>query len=205
MGFAAPSLGPAPADIDSDDVVFLRDASWADFERVLAIRGERSSPRISYLDGTIEIMAPSKKHEGIKSLVGCLVEVWCLENDVPFGTFGGWTLKKRPKKAGVEPDECYVFGDPRTIERAARPDLAIEVVWTSGRIDKLEIYRRLRVREVWWWEDGMLQPYVLHGERYRKARASKVLKGIDLAQLVSFLDRTTYEAIRAYRAALRAR
>ena len=126
--------------------------------------------------------------------------------------FGGCRLDRRGPDArhhrgnrggttrGAEPDECYVFGDVRVPKR---PDLAIEVVWTSGRIDKLEVYRKLGVREVWYWREGKLEPYVLRGERYRLVPRSKVLPGIDLAELTSFLDRpTASRAIRAYRAAI---
>lgn len=35
-------------------------------------------------------------------------------------------------------------------EDAERPHLAIEVVWTSGGLDKLDVYRKLGVREVWY-------------------------------------------------------
>jgi len=44
----------------------------------------------------------------------------------------------------LEPDECYLVGD----QDKSAPDLAIEVIGTSGGIDKLEIYRRLDVGEV---------------------------------------------------------
>ena len=45
--------------------------------------------------------------------------------------------------------------------------------------------------------------FVLRGERYVASAASVVLKGLDLEQLASFLDRpTTSQAIRDYRAAL---
>ena len=123
-----------------------------------------------------------------------------LDRGVRFTTLGSWTLKKEKDERGAEPDECYVFGEAGE-ERP--PDLAIEVVWTSGRIDKLEVYRKLGVREVWYWRDGALQPYALRDERYEAIEQSEVLEGIDLALLVSFLDRaTTYDAIRDYRAAL---
>jgi Uma2 family endonuclease len=96
-----------------------------------------------------------------------------------------------------------VFGRARD---PARPHLAIEVVWTSGRIDKLEVYRKLGVREVWYWRSGAIQPYVLSGQRYKLVKRSAVLPRIDLVQLASFLDRpTTSQAIRDYRTALRAR
>jgi Uma2 family endonuclease len=84
--------------------------------------------------------------------------------------------------------------------------LAIEVVWTSGRLDKLEIHRKLGVREVWVWRRGRLAVHALRGESYEAVAASEVLPGIDLVELVQFLDRSTASrAIRDYRATLEAR
>jgi Uma2 family endonuclease len=196
-------------DIDRDDrpredkIVVLSNATWADYQRMLEIRGDHSAPRISYLEGRLEIMSPSETHEDIKSLLGRLVEVFCLERGIEFRTLGSWTLEDKASERGVEPDECYVFGERRP---AARPDLAIEVVWTSGGLKKLDIYVRLGVREVWYWRKGRISVHVLRGESYGDASESEVLPGIDLAELASFLDRpTTSAAIRDYRAALQAR
>ncbi len=188
---------------DPDHVVALDGATWSDYTRILKIRGDRSAPRITYLEGLIEIMSPSRSHEAIKSTIGCLVEVWCLEKGVEFSPYGSWTLKDKSVERGAEPDECYVFG---VVANPRRPDLAIEVEWTSGRIDKLEVYRKLGVREVWYWRDGRIQPYRLHGDRYRAIPASKALPGIDLAELAGHLDRApTSAAMRAYRDMLRKR
>jgi Uma2 family endonuclease len=193
----------APAlDLDADHIVCLHDVTWADYERILRIRGEHSAPRISYLRGELEIMSPGRSHESIKSTIGALVEAYCLENDIEFETVGSWTLKDRPSERGAEPDECYIFGEPR---HATRPHLAIEVEWTSGRIDKLEIYRKLGVREILYWRDGSIEVFALHGANYRRAARSKALPGIDLAQIAGLLDRTTSRAIRAYRATFRRR
>jgi Uma2 family endonuclease len=65
-----------------DHFVHLHGVTWADYERILEIRGDKSAPRITYLEGTLEIMSPSLPHDSIKSTIGCLVEVWCLEHDV---------------------------------------------------------------------------------------------------------------------------
>jgi Uma2 family endonuclease len=203
MGFAVPALSRRDDRPDEDHIVHLDGVSWEDYERVLAMRGERSAPRIAYLEGLLEIMMPGRKHENIKSLIGRLVEVWCIENGMRFTALGSWTLKEKKAKRGAEPDECYVLGGA---DEERRPDLAIEVEWTSGRIDKLDIYRKLGVREIWYWRNGVLQPYALRGTRYVKLAASKVLPRLDLAQLVSFLDRpTTYDAMQDYRRALRKR
>ena len=186
-----------------DHVVLLRNAAWSDYQRVLELRGDRSVPRLAYLEGVLQLMSPSRDHEAIKSLIGCLVEVWCLENDREFGVFGSWTLESKQDERGVEPDECYIFGDPRGVER---PHLAIEVIWTSGGIDKREIYRKLGVAELWFWRRGRIIVYVLRGETYEESPHSEVLPGIDLVELTGFLDRpTASRAIREYRAALQAR
>jgi Uma2 family endonuclease len=184
-----------------DHFVHLRGATWADYERVLAIRGDHSAPRIAYLDGTLEIMSLSRSHESIKSDLGCLVEVWCLERGIEFSAYGSWTLQIKRLKLGIEPDECYAIARSRDVDR---PDLAIEVIWTAGGLDKLAAYAKLGVREVWHWRRGRISVHVLRGGRYRGASVSAVLPGIDLDQLASFLDRdSTSAAIREYRAALR--
>lgn len=191
-------------EVSTDDhIVVLRGATWADFQRLLEMKGDNRVPRLAYLEGALEIMTPSKPHESLKSWIGRLVEVWCLENDVEFSPYGSWTLEEKAEDRGIEPDECYVFGDPGDVPR---PDLAIEVVWTSGGLDKLDIYRKLGVREVWFWQRGRLTAHALRGDRYEETAESEVLPGIELAELVRYLDRpTASKAIREYRAALQAR
>src|SRR5690606_15431446 len=185
-----------------DHYVHLYGATWADYLRLLRIRGDRATPRLTYVDGTLEIMSPSRTHDEIKSYIGRLVEAWCLERGIEFTPYGSWTLKSKKDERGVEADECYVFGlEPKL---KPRPDVAIEVVWSGGGIDKLDVYRKLRVGEVWIWKEGRIQVHLLRGIRYEAVASSEALTGIDLEQLVSFLDRpTASQAIRDYRAALR--
>ena len=123
----------APVD---DHIVVLRGATWSDWKRVLEMRGDHSAPRLAYSKGALQLMSPSRQHEALKSMIGRLVEVWCLERGVEFNVFGSWTLENKRARRGVEPDECYVFGDA---PNPRRPDLAIEVIWTSGGLDKQEI------------------------------------------------------------------
>jgi Uma2 family endonuclease len=183
-----------------DKIVVLRGLSWSDYQRQLELRGDRSVPRFAYLEGDLEIMTASQPHESLKSRIGRLVEAWCFERGIEFSPYGSWTLQNKEAERGVEADECYVFGvEPET----RRPHLAIEVVWTSGGIRKLDIYRKLDVREVWFWRKGRIAVHVLSGEQYLEGATSSVLPGIDLVELCSYLDRpTTSQAIREYRAAL---
>jgi hypothetical protein len=125
----------------ADQRIVLGGLSWSGFRTLLELRGDRSRPRMAYLDGAVELMGTSRGHEGMKHD--------CLERGIDFQPYGNWLLDDESEKAGAEPDECFMFGsDPGAKER---PDLMIEVVWTSGGIDKLEIYRRLKIGEVWFW------------------------------------------------------
>ncbi|MFS8117508.1 MAG: Uma2 family endonuclease, partial [Microcoleus sp.] len=59
----------------------------------------------------------------------------------------------------TEPDEAYCIGTDKEF-----PDLVIEVIVTSGSINKLELYRRLNVREVWFWRNDKFSIYHLREE-----------------------------------------
>jgi Uma2 family endonuclease len=185
-----------------DGRVILHGVSWEDYERILEIRGESSGVRIAYLDGELELMSPSKDHEWYKKTIARLLECWAEETGVELNGYGSWTLKERKEESGAEPDECYVVG----VRDADRPDLAIEVIWTHGGLDKLEIYRRLGVREIWFWQEGRIEVHRLRGKRYEAIPRSEILPALDLDELVSFLDEPSQTgAVRAYRRGLRSR
>ena len=183
-----------------DQIVVLQGLRWSDYQRMLELRKDGRVPRFAYLEGQLEIMKPSQARAALTSRISHLLAAWCLEGGVDFSAYGSWTLEEKSAACAVEPDECYVFGsDPA----ATRPHLAIEVVWTSGGLRKLDIYQKLGVREVWFWRKGSMTAHVLSGEQYLETATSGLLPGIDLAELCSYLDRaTTSEASREYRSAL---
>jgi Uma2 family endonuclease len=184
----------------ADQRVVTYTVPWDHYEAQLAMRGDRSVPRMAYLEGALELMSPSKDHERIKSYIGCLIEAYALERGIDLSPYGAWTLKSAPEKSGLEPDECYLVGD----QNKDTPDLAIEIVWTSGGIDKLEIYRRLGVREVWIWQDSQIEVHVLRQQRYELVEKSALFPDLDVPLLASFLDRpTALQAVKAFREALR--
>ncbi len=157
---------------------------------------------MAYLDGAVELMTTSRDHEGIKGVLGHLVAAYCDERGQPWSTFGNWTLDDESEDAGAEPDECFIFGP--TPERKDRPDLVIEVVWTSGGINKLEIYRRLGIREAWFWKAGAISVHHLTAAGYEQLAESRVVPGIDLAMLCELVAVTpTSEATAQLRARLR--
>jgi len=188
--------GGAPA---VEQRVITHGVSWTHYEAHLAMRGEKSVPRIAYLRGTLELTRLSRDHERLSSLIGSLIEVYAEERHIQVAPHRSWTLK-HPEDAGAEPDECYLFGADETKDR---PDLVIEVVWTSGGLDKLEIYRALEIAETWVWIDARIEVHALRAEGYERVARSRWLPELDPALLCSFLDRPTASARREFRAALR--
>jgi Uma2 family endonuclease len=132
----------------ADHRIVLAGATWEHYELELAMRGEKSVPRFAYLEGALELMSPSRDHERITSYLGRLIEVYAEHADIELSPYRSWTLKAG-RTAGGEPDECYIVGADQSKDR---PDLVIEVIWTSGGIDKLAIYQRLGIDEVWFWD-----------------------------------------------------
>jgi Uma2 family endonuclease len=193
---------PDPAAVDQ--LVRLAGVGWKDYEAVLAMRGERSVPRVTYLEGVLELMSPSKHHENEKKKLARLFEAWAEESGTPVEGIGSWTLKDETQQRGAEPDECY------TIDRVPeseddRPDLAIEVVWTRGGIDKLEVYSKLGVREVWYYESRTLRFFALRGESYEAVRRSELLPAFDAELVLRCMQEPSQTAaVAALRAAMRA-
>jgi Uma2 family endonuclease len=197
---------PAPVDPSTmDHFVYLR-VDWQGYEQLLAMRGESSVPRITYIKGVAELMSPSRYHEIDKKRFARLLKAWSEIASVPLEGYGSRTMKDEKADRGAEADECY------TVRRLAkgdddRPDIAIEVVWTSGGINKLEVYRKLGVAEVWFYERGTLRFFALRheasDETYREIPTSEILPQLPIALLLACMQKPDQtSAVRALRTAL---
>jgi Uma2 family endonuclease len=202
---AARPLSESPDPTAIDHFVYLR-VGWPEYEQLLAMRGERSVPRITYLGGVVELMSPSRYHELDKKRFARLLEAWADATDVRLEGFGSWTLKDEREERGAEPDECYTVGG-RPASETDHPAIAIEVIWTSGGIDKLEVYRKLGVREVWFCERGALRFFALRAGggagAYREISRSELLPQLPVDVLLACMrepDQTA--AVRALRSKL---
>ncbi|MDP1826286.1 MAG: Uma2 family endonuclease [Archangium sp.] len=179
-----------------DHVVAMPLGSWRAARAMLKARGDRSGSRMAYSGGVFEIMSPSWNHEFIKTNIARLLEGWALVHGVDLQGAGSWTLESATEEVIVEPDECYLVG-----VRAGRrvPDLAIEVRWTGGGIEKLPIYAALGVKEVWVWDRGVISAHVLRGSTFVRSARSTLLPSLELGRLAkhaSMEDQS--KAVRAF-------
>jgi Uma2 family endonuclease len=185
---------------DDEQRILIHGVSWATY---VMLRDSIESPgvRMTYLAGSLEIMSPSRAHEVEKTQIARLLELFCLERDIPLFGYGSTTFRREEHERGLEPDECYCRGGDKPV-----PDVALEVVVSHGSIDKLDVYRRLGVREVWVFEDARFRVFELHGDAYGAIPRSAVLPEVDLAELGRFaMMDDQHAALRAYRDTLRVR
>ena len=180
---------------DREELYITTGTSWQTYETLLAKMGDRSGYRVAYLDGTLEIMSPSRRHEGEKKRIATLLEVYFEETDTEYFPLGSTTFRKQERRGGAEPDESYCIGADKEF-----PDLVIEVVVSSGGTDKLEIYRRLQVREVWFWRGEGFSVFPLQGDRYQAIARSELLANLDLNALAEYVRYPSQlEAVKALR------
>ncbi len=162
-----------------------------------ALGHDRASPRLYFLDGMVEIMSTSQKHEELKKWIADMVAQYFIATHIKAYPRGQATLMML-KEAGAEPDESWTFGERKEI-----PDLVLEIALTSGGLPKLEIYQRFGVQEVWVWRKGRLEVWSLNdgGTRYSgPSAASKLLPSapITLIEACALIEDWT-DAITTFR------
>jgi Uma2 family endonuclease len=177
----------------------IHGVSWKDY---MILREALDIPglRMTYLEGALELMTPLPEHEDKKTTIARLVECYAIERGVALYGYGNATFRRAAKERGAEPDECWVVG--RKLQDF--PEIALEVVLSSGGVDKLAVYEGLGVREVWFWQDDAFHLYLLEDSGYRQIERSTLLPDLDfdvLARCVRLDDQ--HEAVRTYRDWLR--
>lgn len=178
--------------------ILLSNVPWSTYV-VLRDSLDSAGVRMTYLEGSLEIMSPSREHEIDKKQIARLLELFCLERDIPLYGYGSTTFRREEKERGLEPDECYCRDRDAEV-----PDVAVEVVHTSPLLDKLEVYRGLGVREVWVYREGAFSVVALRGDRYEPVPASEVFPEVDLAAIARHAAiPDQHAALRAFRDELR--
>ncbi|MEG4286191.1 Uma2 family endonuclease [Microcoleus sp. A006_D1] len=153
--------------------------SWEQFEAIESLMADSSGLRITYLDGWIEFMTLGEAHETISCIISFLLQLYFCEMGIEYIPVGSATRRDRTRNVSFEPDESYYIGS-----RKEHPDLAVEVTITSGNTSKLAKYLRLRIPEVWFWENNQLAVYRLREDDYEQVLRSELLPELDLTLLV---------------------
>lgn len=181
-----------------DEPILIDGLSWREFKVVEQLLS-RPGVRLSFLDGVLEIRRmPGRKHETAKQRISTLVDLYLESAGIDFTPTGSVTLESETGRVKREADLSYELTPNRE-----RPDLVVEVVVTSGGIDKLEAYKRLQIAEVWFWENSRLRLYSLGDDGYAEVDRSFVLPDLDIVLLARCINIENHlQAMREFREAI---
>jgi len=170
--------------------VQLTEVTWAELEGILEELGERGNPRLSYSQGTLELMSPSPEHEDTKDILSHLIEILLEESDIEFRNLGSTTFKNQHMDQAVEPDACFYIEHEQEIRGKKRidllvdppPDLAIEIDITART--RFNNYAALGVPELWRYNGTTLDINVLREGRYVDATHSVHFPNLPLKEVI---------------------
>jgi Uma2 family endonuclease len=189
------TLTPATPPFEGYHLV-LYDVSWEMYEQLLEVFAERSTPRMTYYKGTLELMTSLPEHERYGWTFGRLVTILSKELQLEILGLKSTTWRSRPKAVGKEADECFYLQNEAIMRGKIKidlkvdppPDLAIEIDVTNSSIDNMAVYAELKVPQVWRFADGQLTIYILTDAGYIEYEISLAFGSFPVKQLAQFIQ-----------------
>ncbi|MFL5245924.1 MAG: Uma2 family endonuclease [Gemmataceae bacterium] len=167
--------------VETQQQIRLSLVDWRTYSRLLRAFQGRRDIRLTYDRGELEIMSPLRKHERIGRILARLIETLTEELGLPIEGAKSTTLRRRKKKRGLEPDDCFWIANEPSIRAKDTldlrvdppPDLALETDMTSSSMNRMEIYAALGIPEVWRYENETLTFYrLMEGKHYQESATS---------------------------------
>jgi Uma2 family endonuclease len=183
-----------------EKVVTLSCVTWEQFKAIEAQLQNNREAKLTYLAGMLEIMSPiGDKHEYVKRTLGYLLEAYMRELGIRFYGRGGFTLEE-PGYASGTPDESYCIGTNKEI-----PDIVIEVIVSSGTINRKELYKPKKVPEVWFWKSDSIRIFRLNATgEYEEINRSQFFPDLDIVMLLQYISHPDqYDAVNEFVQAIR--
>src|SRR4051794_35073035 len=135
----------------------LHGIEWRIYFPPLRLFNKPPPIRLTYYPGDLEIMTLSPEHENLNLLLNHLVVAAAEELGVEIASYGSMTMRRRPRRRGLEADQCYWIANEARMRGRNRvdlrtdppPDLVIEVDVSRSSLNRMAIYATLGVPEVW--------------------------------------------------------
>jgi Uma2 family endonuclease len=176
--------------------VVIDGATWADYESMLHIVGDRHI-FVNYDQGVMEVMVPSHIHEDLKDCLRLMVDILGEEAEVPMHNGGSTTHRREDLEKGVEPDECYWLREKAAAMLGVReldlsvdpaPSLVIEVNYTHSSVSRMAIYAALGVDEVWRYDEGLIFFTLRADGTYESVDPSRQLPFLGIAEAMRHVE-----------------
>jgi Uma2 family endonuclease len=157
------------AQLAEDASVTFHEVSWDEYEELLEQVGEAPGLRISYDNGSLDVMTISGEHEKYSEFISSLVGIIRLRLRMNILSFGSATMRKRNLKKGKEPDACFYVQSAPLIgnriqldfETDPPPDVTVEIDVHHDSRSSFPIYAALGVSEIWRYDGHAMTIYHL--------------------------------------------
>ena len=178
----------------------LEGVTWDEYEELQHELVDRPGVRVTYDQGRLEIMTPSRRHEALTRFMEHVL--WALADhlDINIESCGSTTWKKKPERRGTEPDASFyiahadrMVGD-RDVDLNVEPppDLVVEVDVSNESLGKFAIYATFGVPEIWRYDASRRQMvmYRLDGGSYVQIPMSAAFPLLTSEVLATFVDQS---------------
>ncbi len=187
----------SPPRIVSDDCVVLLHVSWGTYERLLGDDEERRIPRMTYDQGALELVTPSKPHVVDAATITRFVDIVAAVLGIPIQSTASTTFRRQDLERGFEPEASfYVQNEARVRNRREvdltvdpPPDLILEMEMSRSARDKLPLFASMGISEVWLCDGERVSIFILDRERgsYRELSHSQALPALTSEVVTRFL------------------
>jgi Uma2 family endonuclease len=139
----------------------LRDLDWQAYDALLR-HPDVGRLRLTYDRETLELQARSFAHERGWVTLRYVIDASAVAFEIPMTAAGMTTLRRQDLRCGLEPDASYYIRHVEAFMRVIRekwkeldlllvppPDLVVELDDPTSTLDRMGIYARLGVSEVW--------------------------------------------------------
>src|SRR5262249_42342345 len=162
---------------------------------------DRPGVRMTYCDGTLELLRTSFAHELRRKSVARLIELYAFLSDLPLFGYGATIFRLEANARGAQPDECYCVG--RRMREGELPDVVLEIEDDRSNLDRLAVYRGFDIPEVWLFRDTGFLLYQLVAGNYERIEFSRPLPELDFSLIARLALREDQdEALRELRRVL---
>lgn len=195
------AVAPLPLATPPDEQRMLLFVTWKEYVLMRDLL-DGPSPKMTFIQGALELTSPSGPHEFWKTNIARFVELWALSKKVDLRGYGGTTFKNEAVERGAEPDECYLLGK----KLVDYPEIVLEVIYTNPLLNKLDVYAAFGVQEVWVYRAGAFTIHRLDStsRQYHAHTSSALLPDLDFALLARFVPREdTLAALTEFEARVR--
>jgi Uma2 family endonuclease len=165
-------------------------------EELLKVFAPKRGVRLTYDNEDLEIMVPSLEHDFADRFLAMLIPILTEEFGLPMRPGGSATMRKKKNLKGIEADDIFWIANAAKLAGVKEldlnvlppPDLAIEVDVSRSSMNRLKIYAKLGVPEVWRLDGDSLVFYTLVGKKYQAMSHSRTFPVVASDDLIPFVQ-----------------